>query len=515
MVSEKKRPRDSSAFFAGLLHPLESVCSILFGDRRNDDVMLNDDEADVDVEKRPRLSDSSTDFLRSTTSLSSSDEDENSSEEDVGCSKIHPEPPLLDSLSPLLEEKDKAEDDRYEKLKKRSIQLGQGTFGTVVALSENGAALAVKMCDMFDVNGVVIQENVREAFFSKYLELDGFVRFKRFYVSSTSGAIRLTMPRAMCDLHRWCMSTSVERRVAMLPKIMADVSTALIELHDRGVMHGDLKPQNILVYYEKGLVVFRPADLGASSMIGRHAAHDRCTYPFRPPEGFFAHEKGRRYDDRAFDAYSLGAVLFFVLTANTPAGDGYMHPARSIGVDPTTGREQLTYDRQCSEDAHASGVVRRTLADVSKHDALPDHLFAAIKSLLAHDPDERMTIEQAVLLADPTSEFGRDQARRKWQIRDMLLSPTTLCDPAAEGCEGDRREIAGILDEWLPDGQHDIREDMIVCARNIRTWTGASCSVAVILAECLILPNVRYGGSIEAVGRRHEIRAALGELISE
>jgi predicted Ser/Thr protein kinase len=96
-------------------------------------------------------------------------------------------------------------------------------------------------------------------------------------------------------------------------EICLEVAEGLKAAHEAGLMHGDIKPANIL-FDKKGLA--KVADFGLASFIRQQKAGDRDIWgtPF-----YIAPEKARRLkSDQRADIYSLGATMFHALTIRPP-----------------------------------------------------------------------------------------------------------------------------------------------------------------------------------------------------
>ncbi len=92
--------------------------------------------------------------------------------------------------------------------------------------------------------------------------------------------------------------------------VIAPVASALAGLHDRGIVHGDLSPGNVLIDS-----VGRPAlgDLGFSRLTGEVGGEVHGT------DGFVAPEVLQGGDpDRAGDVHALGALAWLCLTGAAP-----------------------------------------------------------------------------------------------------------------------------------------------------------------------------------------------------
>ena len=103
--------------------------------------------------------------------------------------------------------------------------------------------------------------------------------------------------------------------------VLRDIGEALAYTHQHGVVHRDVKPENI--YLEEKSGIARLADFGNARLINRHTG---MTVPERA-EGtpaFMSPEQveGRALDQRS-DLYSLGLVAYEMLTGQQPwAGEG-------------------------------------------------------------------------------------------------------------------------------------------------------------------------------------------------
>jgi len=105
--------------------------------------------------------------------------------------------------------------------------------------------------------------------------------------------------------------------MSMLEKIevIIAVSNALLYLHNKGIIHRDVKPENILV--NKNLKVVKLTDLGISKIVyARPITQDGQilgTPAYMAPEMF-----NGVYDDPRIDIYSLGITMYEIFTGKVP-----------------------------------------------------------------------------------------------------------------------------------------------------------------------------------------------------
>ena len=112
------------------------------------------------------------------------------------------------------------------------------------------------------------------------------------------------------------------RAIAALDYVQAVVWIAswlaegLEHAHERGVLHLDLKPANVLMADDGQPMLL---DFNLSQPVrGGHAEFVGGTLPYMAPENLAAYRHGVRGGDARGDIYSLGVMLFELLTGQLP-----------------------------------------------------------------------------------------------------------------------------------------------------------------------------------------------------
>ncbi|WP_437807308.1 AAA family ATPase [Sorangium sp. So ce1078] len=124
-----------------------------------------------------------------------------------------------------------------------------------------------------------------------------------------------------CSLDRTLGAPMQLRR--FLP-IAARISAALADIHAKGVVHKDIKPQNIFLDAESGEVKIASFEL--ASLLAEELSEGRSPSVIEGTLGYISPEQTGRMDraiDHRTDLYSLGVTLYEMLTGVLPfaAGD--------------------------------------------------------------------------------------------------------------------------------------------------------------------------------------------------
>jgi CHASE2 domain-containing sensor protein/predicted Ser/Thr protein kinase len=193
--------------------------------------------------------------------------------------------------------------------------LGLGGMGVVYAAHNEALdrAVAIKVLAPGIGEDAVVRERLRrEALSAARLEHPNVVAV--YDAGTQSGRAFIAMQRvegrALHDLVGTPWLTT-----ARIADIVGMVAAALDHAHERGVVHRDVKPQNILVEDDGGRALL--ADFGIAAAAGQ----DRLTsvgdvvgtVAYAAPE-----QLAGDAPDRGVDVYALGCVVFELLTGHLP-----------------------------------------------------------------------------------------------------------------------------------------------------------------------------------------------------
>jgi hypothetical protein len=195
--------------------------------------------------------------------------------------------------------------------------------------------------------------------------------------------------------------------VAEAVVLFREITEGVVSAHNRGVLHCDLKPANVLLGPD---LKPRLADFGQARLADEHVSSLGTLFYMAPEQT----TPGSAPDAR-WDVYALGALLYCLLTGEPPYRDA---PGAERVDQPPKLEERLTRYRNILETApRPRGHQRRPGADRA--------LVEIINRCLAIRPEKRYPNAQAVLYA--LDARARSRARRPLLVLGAVGPVVLLC----------------------------------------------------------------------------------------
>jgi hypothetical protein len=274
----------------------------------------------------------------------------------------------------------------------------------------------------------------------------------------------------------------LETKLAL--EIATQVAAGLAAIHEKNLVHRDIKPTNIMVRLKKeGSVTAKIIDLGLAKTLDESASEAGISSPgafigtpeFASPEQF----AGVGVDIRS-DLYSLGVTLWVMVTGQTP----FRGPSAKV-----------MYQHQ-----HASLPVEQ-LQDV------PQPVVVLLEVLLEKDPARRFQTPAELLKAMPTTTGAIDAGRRI--ARQSLLKTPYTASHAGTRKPAARLGPKKISIARLPVTGSDVfgREEDIAFLD--RAWANKDVNVVTIVAWAGVGKSTLVNHWLQRLAAKHYRSAEL------
>ncbi len=282
--------------------------------------------------------------------------------------------------------------------------IGRGGYSVVYSANQTdlGRKVAIKV-----LNLDVAEESLRRRF-QRECSVLGALSGVRGIVGVHQSAF--TDDGRPCIVMEYMSQGSLEGYVARSGPLSAPAAAnlscvlgaALATAHERGVIHRDIKPGNILIAQDGEVAL---GDFGISVISGitnSSQTEASLSPPHAPPELF----TGQPADGRLADIYSLGSTIYYAYSGAPPFGT--------------------------AQDGGISGLMERVqssrLPPIERVD-LPDDLSALLERMTAKDPMSR--IGSAAEVRDAFAEIAAQISPSISQKNPIPLSPTKDPKPSS------------------------------------------------------------------------------------
>ncbi|ELP91119.1 protein serine/threonine kinase, putative [Entamoeba invadens IP1] len=262
-------------------------------------------------------------------------------------------------------------------------KLGEGSFGVVYKGTFRGNVVAIKKMKQFDNNEKSIDE------FDKEVEM--MDKFRSEYIVHFYGAVFI--PNKVCMVTEFAQFGSLqdliknkrndEVKMKIRVKMMLDGARGILYLHENGILHRDIKPDNILVFSldlnEK--VSAKLTDFGSARNINMLMTNMTFTKGIGSPT-YMAPEvlKQEKYKKEA-DVYSFGVTLFEV-----------------CGWCEIYTKSMFKYPWKIAEFVCSGKRVENS-------NNIPNNLFKIVQNCWKQNPKERCSIQTVVEDLDNVTNF--------------------------------------------------------------------------------------------------------------
>ncbi|EJW04030.1 CMGC/CDK/CDC2 protein kinase [Edhazardia aedis USNM 41457] len=199
--------------------------------------------------------------------------------------------------------------EEYEKIAK----LGEGTYGIVykVRCKKTGNIFALKKIRLDDEQEGIPSTTIREISLLKTLKHSTIINLMK--VSYSQDKLFLIFDFIETDLRKLLDDLNYQQKTLpenIVKKISQQILTAVNFCHSKGVLHRDIKPQNILIDKDFNIKL---ADFGLGRCISiplRTYTKEIVTLWYRAPELLL----GCKYYAWSVDIWSVGCIFYEIIT---------------------------------------------------------------------------------------------------------------------------------------------------------------------------------------------------------
>jgi len=264
------------------------------------------------------------------------------------------------------------------------------------------------------------------------------------YADSLAAQPSFVMPKARRNLEM-AVKFDTNRQIDNI-RIFKEICQGVIYAHQNGVLHRDLKPQNILLTHEDSVKV---SDFGLARSFELHQVSltrindTGGTMLYAAPEQFNSSLKD--VDERV-DVYSLGKILYFIYTRQPPHHMDFSQPSLPFAVRYIV--EKATNGDREKRFKDVATVLRRFLNAVSS-ETPSGSAEDRLQSLIA----ERQVLGTSEkILSQKIGELFLEQATNKVFFLKSLLNITPQVWFALGRCNWEMfHSVFSLYDEFVSD----------------------------------------------------------------
>jgi serine/threonine protein kinase len=180
------------------------------------------------------------------------------------------------------------------------------------------------------------------------------------------------------SITEYCDANSLSTKERLT--LFIQVCNAVQHAHQKGIIHRDIKPTNVMVTHHDGKPVPKVIDFGIAKAINQKLTEKtlftRYAHIIGTP-AYMSPEQAELSDldiDTRTDIYSLGVLLYELLTGTTPFGEEELRKAGYIEM------QRVIREQEPAKPSTKLSTLGKTLTDVAKHrSTTPDVLTKAVR----------------------------------------------------------------------------------------------------------------------------------------
>ncbi|KAK4268958.1 hypothetical protein QN277_022179 [Acacia crassicarpa] len=343
-------------------------------------------------------------------------------------------------------------------------QIGSGSFAVVwlARHRHSGLEVAVKEIDKKQLSPKVSENLLKEIHILRTINHPNIIRL--FEAIQTNDRIYLIL--------EYCnggdLATYIHRRSKVSESVarhfMKHLAAGLMVLHEKHLIHRDLKPQNLLLSSTGGVPLLKIGDFGfARSLTPQGLADTLCGSPlYMAPEII----QNQKYDAKA-DLWSVGAILFQLVTGRPPFdGNSQLQLFQNILAStelrfPQEALDELHPDclDLCRSLLRLNPVERLTFREFFDHNFLKEPRSIVNVERSSIQPPDRSMVQQygSISTSDKRSHLHSGHHLERSVDDPVVISSavneTVLLQRKHSGNTADTKSVKGLMSTTTCDKQ--------------------------------------------------------------
>ena len=222
----------------------------------------------------------------------------------------------------------------FSRIDEKHAVLGKGSFGVVVKAKLKGIYVAVKKLHLEQLSTKEKKSFLKElSILAQLGEHKNLVKLQGYCLTPPCLIMELIRLGSLSHLLHYCDDPVIEARITdgrIKKKIIFGIANGMHQLHTSNVVHGDLKPQNVLIsdgYEAKitdfGLAYFRGKT--SSTIASKKLEDENDEEIIGGTAGYMAPEllDSTKPPEFSSDVYSFGVLLNELIAEEEPFSDQY------------------------------------------------------------------------------------------------------------------------------------------------------------------------------------------------
>jgi serine/threonine-protein kinase len=217
--------------------------------------------------------------------------------------------------------------------------------------------------------------------------------------------------------------------------ILMQIAKALRAAHEHGIIHRDMKPENVFLIQREGRPDFvKVLDFGIAKSVNEDGDAPRLTQAgmiFGTPEYMSPEQAQGQTPDHRVDVYALGCLMYQLITGTVPfSADNFMGILTKHMLEPVTPPRQRKPELRIPADVEAV-CLRALEKDREKRWQDMDQLYRALGAA-GGEPFEA----SGVYVPNPSLRFPVQPAPTQRKLRSEVTPPVATQAPATSPTGG-------------------------------------------------------------------------------